>query len=36
MGQYLWIEKLTGMPISEAICDLLEAAEAGTGGMAGE
>lgn len=23
MGQYLWIEKLTGLPISEAICDLL-------------
>lgn len=36
MGQYLWIEKLTGMPISEAICDLLEEAEAGRGGMAGE
>ena len=33
MGQYLWIEKITGMPISEAICDLLEAAEAGVGGM---
>jgi hypothetical protein len=33
MGQYLWIEKMTGMPISEAICDLLEACEAGTGGM---
>jgi glutathione synthase/RimK-type ligase-like ATP-grasp enzyme len=36
MGQYLWIEKLTGMPISEAICDLLESAEAGTAGMPGE
>jgi glutathione synthase/RimK-type ligase-like ATP-grasp enzyme len=33
MGQFLWIEKITGMPISEAICDLLEAAEAGVGGM---
>lgn len=33
MGQYLWIEKLTGMPISEAICDLLQAADAGMGGM---
>jgi len=22
-GQYLWIEELTGMPISDAICDLL-------------
>ncbi len=36
LGQYLWIEKLTGMPISDAICDLLEAAEAGTGGMPGD
>jgi glutathione synthase/RimK-type ligase-like ATP-grasp enzyme len=36
MGQYLWIEKLTGLPISEAICDLLEAAEAGTAGMSGD
>ena len=35
MGQYLWIEKITGMPISDAICDLLEAAEAGKGGMPG-
>jgi glutathione synthase/RimK-type ligase-like ATP-grasp enzyme len=35
MGQYLWIEKMTGLPISEAICDLLEAAEAGDGGMSG-
>jgi glutathione synthase/RimK-type ligase-like ATP-grasp enzyme len=24
-GQYLWIEELTGLPISEAICDLLTA-----------
>ena len=23
MGQYLWIERITGMPITEAICDLL-------------
>jgi hypothetical protein len=22
-GQYLWIEQMTGLPISEAICDLL-------------
>jgi len=22
-GQYLWIEQLTGLPISEAICDYL-------------
>lgn len=22
-GQYLWIEEMTGMPISEAVCDLL-------------
>jgi glutathione synthase/RimK-type ligase-like ATP-grasp enzyme len=22
-GQFLWIEQLTGMPISDAICDLL-------------
>ena len=22
-GQYLWIEHQTGLPISEAICDLL-------------
>lgn len=22
-GQYLWVEKMTGLPISEAICDLL-------------
>ena len=22
-GQYLWIEKMTGLPISDAICDLL-------------
>jgi glutathione synthase/RimK-type ligase-like ATP-grasp enzyme len=36
MGQYLWIEKITGMPISDAICDLLEAAEAGVGGMPGD
>lgn len=36
MGQYLWIEKITGMPISGAICDLLQAAEAGLGGMPGD
>ena len=36
LGQYLWIEKLTGMPISDAICDLLEAAEQGAGGMPGD
>lgn len=23
-GQYLWIEELTGMPITDALCDLLE------------
>ena len=23
MGQYLWIERITGMPITEAICDLI-------------
>jgi hypothetical protein len=22
-GQYLWVEKMTGLPISEAICDVL-------------
>jgi glutathione synthase/RimK-type ligase-like ATP-grasp enzyme len=26
-GQYLWIEQLTGLPISEAICDLLVSGE---------
>jgi glutathione synthase/RimK-type ligase-like ATP-grasp enzyme len=26
-GQYLWIEEETGLPISEAICDWLVAAE---------
>jgi glutathione synthase/RimK-type ligase-like ATP-grasp enzyme len=26
-GQYLWIEELTGLPISEAICDLLMAGQ---------
>jgi glutathione synthase/RimK-type ligase-like ATP-grasp enzyme len=24
-GQYLWIERMTGLPITEAICDLLTA-----------
>jgi hypothetical protein len=24
-GQYLWIEKATGLPISDAICDFLMA-----------
>jgi hypothetical protein len=28
-GQYLWIEQLTGLPISEALCDLLIAGPAG-------
>jgi glutathione synthase/RimK-type ligase-like ATP-grasp enzyme len=28
-GQYLWIEQLTGMPISDAICDLLMSGHAG-------
>jgi hypothetical protein len=28
-GQYLWIEKATGLPISEAICDLLVSAAPG-------
>ncbi|WP_224372183.1 MvdC/MvdD family ATP grasp protein [Hyalangium versicolor] len=27
-GQFLWIEQLTGMPISEAICDLLASGRA--------
>jgi glutathione synthase/RimK-type ligase-like ATP-grasp enzyme len=27
-GQYLWLEKLTGLPISDAICDLLLSREA--------
>jgi glutathione synthase/RimK-type ligase-like ATP-grasp enzyme len=30
-GQYLWIEHQTGLPISEAICDLLLAEEASAG-----
>jgi len=32
-GQYLWIEHETGLPISDAICDLL-AGDAPAGGLA--
>ena len=28
-GQYLWIEHSTGMPISDAVCDLLQIADGG-------
>jgi hypothetical protein len=29
LGQYLWIERFTGLPISEAICDLLTSGHPG-------
>lgn len=32
-GQYLWIETAVGFPITEAICDFLEAADAATDGQ---
>jgi glutathione synthase/RimK-type ligase-like ATP-grasp enzyme len=28
-GQFLWIEQLTGLPISDAICDLLMSGHTG-------
>jgi glutathione synthase/RimK-type ligase-like ATP-grasp enzyme len=28
-GQYLWIEQMTGLPISDAVCDLLTSGAAG-------